>query len=223
MKNVSVLLVLLTCNLGFSQVKKELGDFDTVKVFDRISVELVQSSENKIEISGNRADEVEVLNKNGDLVVRMPLKKLLDGEEITAKLYFKTLESIDASEGSYVIGDETLQQTYIRVNAKEGAEVRLKIAVDKADLRVVTGGILKITGSATNQDIMVGTGGIIRANNLSTKQTKVTITTGGEADVRATDLVDAKVRAGGTVTIFGKPRQIIKKIRLGGSIDENQL
>lgn len=218
-----VLLVLLTSSFCFSQVSKELGDFDTVKVFDRISVELIPSKENKIEIKGTRAEEVEILNKNGDLIVRMPLRKLLEGEEITAKLYFKSIQNIDASEGSYVIGDEPLEQDFIKVNAKEGAEVRLKIAVSKADLRAVTGGILKITGSATNQDVTVGTGGVVRANEVETDQTKVTITTGGEADVRATDLVDAKVRAGGTITVYGKPKQINKKITLGGSIDEIQL
>ena len=35
-----------------------------------------------------------------------------------------------------------------------------------------------------------------------------------------TDLVDAKVRAGGNITIYGKPRQINQKIVAGGTIRE---
>jgi hypothetical protein len=34
-------------------------------------------------------------------------------------------------------------------------------------------------------------------------------------------LVDAKVRAGGTITIFGKPKQINQKTVLGGSINQS--
>lgn len=221
MKKLSIIMLLIS-SLGFCQVNKNLGEFTEINVFDRISVELVPSSENKIEIKGDRAGEVEIVNNNGKLKIRMRLKKLLDGEDISAKLYYTKLESIDASEGSYVIGDDAIKQSFIKVNAKEGSEIRLNLDVQKAELRAVTGGILQIKGSATNQDASVGTGGILRANGLETSQTTVTITTGGEADVRATELVDAKVRAGGTITVFGSPKQINKKVTLGGSINESK-
>jgi len=221
MKKLSIIMLLIS-SLGFAQVTKDLGEFSSVNVFDRISVELIKSTTNKIEIKGNRASEVEIVNKNGNLKIRMSLKKLLDGEEVTAKVYYKSLESIDASEGSYIISDDVFKQASIKVNAKEGSEIRLNLDVQKAELRAVTGGILQIKGVATNQDASVGTGGILRANDLQTYQTTVKITTGGEADVRATELVDAKVRAGGTITVFGSPKQINKKVTLGGSINESK-
>jgi len=222
MKKLSSIVLLLVSSLGFSQVTKNVGDFNSIAVFDRISVELIKSTESKIEIKGDRANEVELVNKNGNLKVRMKLKKLLDGEEVSAKVYYKSLESIDASEGSYVSSSDIFKQAFLKVNTKEGSEIRLDIDVEKATLRAVTGGILQIKGSATNQDASVGTGGILRANDLETSQTTVTITTGGEADVRATELVDAKVRAGGTITVFGSPKQINKKVTLGGSINESK-
>lgn len=221
MKKISIIMLLIS-SLSFAQVTKNLGEFNAINVFDRISVELIPSSENKIEIKGDRAGEVEIVNNNGTLKIRMSLKKLLDGEEVSAKLYYTNLESIDASEGSYIIGDDVIKQSSIKVNAKEGSEIRLNIDVEKAELRAVTGGILQIKGSATNQDASIGTGGILRANGLETSQTTVKITTGGEADVRATELVDAKVRAGGTITVFGSPKQINKKVTLGGSINESK-
>ncbi|MDR6969475.1 hypothetical protein J2X31_003506 [Flavobacterium arsenatis] len=221
MKKLTIIMLLIS-SLGFSQVTKKLGEFDAINVFDRISVELIPSSENKIEIKGDRSGEVEIVNNNGKLKIRMKLKKLLDGEEVSAKLYYTKLESIDASEGSYVIGDDVIKQSSIKVNAKEGSEIRLNIDVQKAELRAVTGGILQMKGAATNQDASIGTGGILRANGLETSQTTVKITTGGEADVRATELVDAKVRAGGTITVFGSPKQINKKVTLGGSINESK-
>ena len=41
------------------------------------------------------------------------------------------------------------------------------------------------------------------------------------SDVRASQLVEAKVRAGGIITIFGKPKQINQKTVLGGSINQS--
>ncbi len=222
MKKMSVLIVLLVSSLGFAQVNKNLGEFDKVSVFDRISVQLIPSNENRIEITGNRSQEVELVNNNGTLKIRMEFGKLLDGDDISAKLYFKQIDEIDASEGSYVICDAPIKQTVMKVNTKEGAEIRLVLDVKKVNLRAVTGGILKIKGKATNSDVSVGTGGVLQGDELQTVQTTVKITTGGEADIRASELVDAKVRAGGNITIYGSPQQIKKSTTLGGSINESK-
>ena len=40
------------------------------------------------------------------------------------------------------------------------------------------------------------------------------------AYVYASDLVNAKTRAGGEITIYGKPKQIIEKSVAGGSIEQ---
>lgn len=222
MKKIAIILVVLISNFGWSQVTKELGEFDSVSVFDRISVQLIPSNENKIEITGSRSEDVELVNKNGTLKIRMAIRKLLDGENVSAKLYFKEINEINASEGSYVISDVAMKLTAVKANAIEGSEIRLNLDVKKANLRAVTGGILKIKGKATNSDVSLGTGGVLQAMDLETVQTSVKITTGGEADVRASELVDAKVRAGGNITIFGSPKQINKSTTLGGTITESK-
>jgi len=216
-----VIVLFLIAQVSMAQVSKNLGDFDKVSVFDRINVELIKSTENKIEINGKRSADVEVVNKNGAIKIRMKFEKLLKGDDVTAKLYYTSLQSIDASEGSYIISEDVFKQPSLDITSREGAEIRLKLDVDKAKIKSVTGGIIKISGSAENQDASLGTGGILEAQNLETSQTTVVITTGGEADVRATNLVDAKVRAGGTITIFGSPKQVNKKTSLGGSIVES--
>lgn len=220
MKKSILTMLLLATTISFSQTSKILGDFDEVNVFDRINVTLIPSSENRIEVNGDRNNEVEIINNNGDLKIRMALKKLLSGETIDVKLYFKKLEAIDASEGSSVICNEILKQTAIEITAKEGAEINLKLDVLKAKVKSVTGAKIGLSGQANNQEIAIGTGGILNAKDLSTTQTTVTITTGGEATVNATDLVDAKVRAGGSIIIYGKPKQINQKTVLGGTIEE---
>ncbi|WP_022827810.1 head GIN domain-containing protein [Flavobacterium antarcticum] len=222
MKKIASILMVFVTALGFSQVTKNLGEFDSVSVFDKISVELIDSNENRIEITGSRANDVEIVNKNGTLKIRMAVKNILDGEDVSVKLYFKDINEISANEGSYVICDTPIKQTAIKVDTKEGAEVRLNLDVKKVNLRAVTGGILKIKGKATNSDVSLGTGGVLQAEDLQTVQTSIKITTGGEADIRASELVDAKVRAGGNITIYGSPQQINKSTTLGGSINESK-
>jgi hypothetical protein len=222
MKSVFNVFLLFITQFAFSQIIKETGDFNAVKVYDRINLELILSNENKIEISGNRAAAVEIVNKNGDLKVRMSADKLLKGDDVKVKLYFKKLFSVDANEGSYITSDAIFKQTAISLSTKEGAEIDIKLDVEKLKIRAVTAGKIKIEGTATNQDVSIGTGGILEAEKLETNQTTIKITTGGEAEIRASAYVDAQVRAGGSILIFGNPTQIDQKIVLGGTIEKSR-
>ena len=223
MKYCKLFILLLITQMGFSQetTTKNLGDFDAVKVFDKISLQLIPSEESKIELSGKNSSEVEIVNNNGELKVRMPIGKFLSGEDVTALLYYKNIQSIDACEGSYVSSEKAIKQISFSLNSKEGAEIKLKLDVQKLSIRATSGGIINLEGTAKNQDIIISSGGVLNAKDLQTEQTNVSINAGGTADVRASELLDAKVRAGGTITIFGKPKQINQKTVLGGSINES--
>lgn len=54
---------------------------------------------------------------------------------------------------------------------------------------------------------------------LETISTEVSVNAGGEASVRASQKVDAKVRAGGNVKIYGNPSNISESTALGGRIE----
>lgn len=220
MKKIFLFIAIGCFQAVISQVKKDVGAFDKIKVFDQITVELIASNEEKIEINGTRSSEVEVINKNGELKIRMSAKKLLDGEDIDAKVYFKKLTAIDANEGSFVGCDQPLKQTSIYVSTQEGAQVNLKLAVDKAEIKAATGGIVKLSGTAENQEVSLGAGGILEAKNLKTAQTSVNVKAGGKAEICASNLVDARVTAGGNIKIYGNPKEIKRKTTLGGTIEE---
>lgn len=212
--------LLLISSVGFSQTEKKVGDFNKVTSFDQIDVILIKGTENKVILNGSGSNEVELVNKNGELKIRMPLTKLLSGDNISATVYFKKIDAIEANEGSRIACESTIKSTTFDIKAKEGSKIKVTIETDRLTARVANGSTITISGNADNQDILVNSGGIYDAQKLITKQTVITNNAGGEADVYATDLVDAKVRAGGDITIFGKPKQINQKIIAGGSIEE---
>ena len=220
MKKFVIIVFVFLCQIASAQVTRNLGDFDQVKVFDKINVKLIAASENKIVVTGTRADELETVNKNGELKIRMPFPKLLSGEDITVKLYFKNLESIAVSEGSYVSSENDFKQTSLDLNAKSGGEIKLTIAVDKVSVKVNSGGIVSLFGTAKNQEVVITSGGILNAKELATSQTTISVAAGGKSEIHASILVDAKVRAGGSIFIYGKPKQINQEVFIGGTILE---
>ena len=82
-------------SFSFGQIERDLGDFSKITSFDRINVLLVLSDQNKILLDGDDASEVELINKNGELKVRMPISKMLNGDKITATIFFKEISKIN--------------------------------------------------------------------------------------------------------------------------------
>ena len=211
--------LLLISSLTYSQNEKKVGDFHKVTAFDQITVTLIASDENKVVLSGINSNEVEVVNRNGELKLRMPLTKLLKGNQVKAKVYYTDLDAVEANEGAQISSEAIFKGTTFDIIAKEGAKIDVRLEVSKLNIKITSGGIVNTEGTAKNQDVLVSTGGIYEGKELITEQTVISSNAGGEAFVFATELVDAKVRVGGDITVYGKPKQVNQKTIAGGHIE----
>ena len=211
-------ILLLISSLTYAQTEKKVGDFNKVTAFDQITVELIASEENKVVLSGTNSDVVEVVNKNGELKLRMPLTNLLKGNQVNVKVYYTDLTAIEANEGSQISSDSSIKAIGFDIIAKEGSKIDINLEVSNLNVKITSGGIVKTAGTAKNQDVVISAGAIYEAKELTTEQTVISINAGGEATIFATELVDAKARAGGDILIYGNPAQINKKTFAGGHI-----
>lgn len=220
MKKIYALSLLLLPLMMFSQriIDREVGNFNEIKVFDLIEVNLIQSDENKIMIKGWNVDDIKWANKNGVLKLRMQLDKKFQGEDTMIEVYYTNLDVIDGNEGAKITCNELVKKSKIELRAQEGAKIHIGMDVDYADIRAVTGGIVEASGLAKNQTVVLNTGGIFDGRDLRTANTDIKISAGGEADVFASEVVDIDVKAGGDVNVYGKPKKVYKKTFVGGRI-----
>lgn len=197
----------------------ETDKFTEIKAFDRIQVELIKSDENKVVITGEDRDEVEVVNKNGLLKIRMEVDNHMDGRDIDAKVYYtENLTLLDSNEGARITSEETFSADISRIAVQEGGKVELKVNIDELEVKSTSGGEVTLSGTAKTQEVTANAGGQVYNEALVTEQTNVTVNAGGYADVNASDKVKAKVRAGGTINIHGNPKEVEKSKTFGGKI-----
>lgn len=220
MKSISFTLIFLITLNFYAQnpLEKNVGNFSEVKVYDLIEVNLIKSNENKVVITGDDVDDVEIVNKNGILKVRMKFDKIFNGTKTFVEVHYTKLAIIDANEGAFISSNELIEQDYIVLKAQEGARIKIGLDVNNVDIKAVSGGIVETRGKANSQSININTGGIYQGKTFETKSTKVDIKAGGEADVHATQTVNAKVRAGGDIDIYGHPHTVSENKALGGRI-----
>ncbi|MFT5925586.1 MAG: hypothetical protein ACI9WL_000322 [Rubritalea sp.] len=220
MKSLLFITAILFSIISVAQnsIETIVSDFDKIKTYDLITVSLVKSSENKIIISGSDAQDVEYVQKNGILKIRMRAEKIFDGAETFVSVYYKKLISIDANEGSRVVSNGLIEQNRLEIKVQEGASVKAGLKVKNLDIRAVTGGIVQLSGEVEDQILVVNTGGIVENSRLRTYYTKVKVQAGGEVEIHATETVDINVQAGGDVIVYGHPVNVKKKTLLGGRV-----
>ncbi|WP_046755269.1 head GIN domain-containing protein [Kordia jejudonensis] len=220
MKNIITFIFCLITVAAFAQepLEKQVGDFNEVKVFDLIEINLIKSDENKVVITGADVDDVEIVNKKGKLKIRMKFDRSFDGNQTFVEVYYTNISVIDANEGAEIVANETMTVPFLRLKAQEGGKINVGLEVDNLEVRAVTGGIINTSGKAKIQEVTLNTGGIYEGEKLSTEQTKVKVSAGGEASINASVLAEAKVRAGGYIEIYGDPKTIKKDKLFGGKI-----
>ncbi|WP_426431903.1 head GIN domain-containing protein [Winogradskyella sp. HB-48] len=220
MKNYFLLLAFIAGLSVNAQgtIEKSIGEFSTVKVYDLINLKMIKSDENKVIIAGDNKEDVQVINNNGKLKIRMKLEESYDGNDTVVKLYYTSVDVIDANEGANVVVNEPIEQFEIDLKTQEGGEITAQLKSTYANFRAVTGGIINVSGSSKNQDVTIYTGGIVNGEDLKTEQSEVSVNAGGEAYIYASDYVEVRLKAGGNVYIYGNPKEIHQNKVLGGTV-----
>lgn len=204
--------------LSFGQVERAVGNFSSLKVYDRINVELIESSKNTVEISGDEDGRIEIINKNGELKIRTKTTQFLKGENVRVKVYYDNLNEIQASQGAVIISNEILKANALKLISNEGSSIILELKVNQLAVRGNSGGEFKLSGSAKSQDIVMNSGAVFNGEKIKGEQVSIAVNAGGEAKVYTTETISAKIRAGGNIKIYGNPKNRNISTLIGGKI-----
>jgi hypothetical protein len=222
-------LFLVTSAFSYSQEPQissnerviNLSTFINLKIYSGIEVKLIPSQENKVIISGEARQDVVAKIKGQTLKLRHTLEHILNPSFTYIELFHsEPLDEISLYQGTKLETDHTYQQTSIFLKVQEGSTMRFKFEGEKLTSLVSTGGQLFLSGRSTTHHSVVNSGGACEAETFITEQTKTSVTAGGLSYVNATKLIEAKVTAGGTIRIHGKPQKLVTKKAIGGQIFE---
>ena len=227
MKNYIILIFISITLPIFSQatISKNLGDYSILKVYNGIDLELINSSESKLEITGKKSEKVTVKNINNTLKIALPFSinpsnNSADGEVLVKLYYNNEIAVIDANEGATITGKKLSQET-LEVNAQERALINLVLECKHLEVRASSGGIIKLKGTTKNQDVNVDLYGIYNGYDLQVSaNTVVKSGTGAKSEISAGETLKAKVSFGGSIFYKGNPEVLKDKKVVGGIIQK---
>lgn len=196
-----------------------LENFTELQLYDRISVTLVKGEENKIEIPLEHKKDLSITENDARLRLKMCSGESVLNSTLSLKLYYtEALSIIDANKNSRIISTGLVIGTDLAVEAQDASTITLNIAYNNVSAKSTSGSEIKLSGTSTNQEVMINTGGKLFNKGLKTKNSTVIVLSGGSAEVYASEAVIAKVKAGGSITVYGNPKSVDKDDTFGGKI-----
>lgn len=219
-KILIILFTIISSHIVSAQaIVRNIRNFTVLRVFDKIPVTLISSTENKVEIDGLKKEDVKIVRKGGELIIMMDKLKLLNDDEVNVKVYYKKLKSIHACEGSTITGNNKLEVNLLNIGATEGSKITVLVGVNRIHAKLNSKGEINVSGMATHQNIKVFSGGKYDAKELASNKVAVAIISQGTAIVNSNGLVETKIKDGGDINVYGGAEVIKKDIEGGGYVN----
>ncbi len=224
MKQIFFLKLCFLSLITYAQttITKQLEDFEILKVYNGIDIELIKSDKQEIYITGEKAEKVKIKQQGNKLKIVLRFPETTADGKVKAKLYFnKDIHVIDANEGVTLTCKE-INQNHVEIKAQEGAFMNLVVNAKHLTVKSSSGGVIKLSGEAKNQTVKLDLGATYHGYNLKvTNVSKVTAGSGAKAEVHSGETLEAKVSFGGTIIYKGKPEVIEEKKVIGGTIERS--
>ncbi|MDT0690458.1 head GIN domain-containing protein [Salegentibacter sp. F188] len=218
MKQITFLLLLFSGMLSAQDIVQELENFSEVKVYNGLEVELIRGDNNRAIIGGQSKEEVTITAEDGVLKVKMKLDNIWKRDNTRIKIYYNELQKLNAFQSSSIRLKDKIEQQEFELQVQEGSLIFANVDVKDLNSKAFTGGEIEVEGETVNQVVTIRAGGKFHAGNLKSENVEIEVSAGGVGDINASNKVTAKVRAGGTVNVYGDPEVIDKQTFLGGKI-----
>jgi len=202
--------------------ERQVGPFESISVSAGLEVVLIQDSVVKVvvEADSNIQEDIKTEVSNGELKI-YPKKRISFCEAKRVIVTFKTIHAAEASSGAEIKSKMELKMPSLQLSVSSGANMDLKLSVNKLNADGSSGGNLKMAGTADLLEVEGSSGVNIKAKDLQCKSCNAGASSGANLKLFVTDKIDAQASSGGNIKVAGNPKERNIQKSSGGNVDFN--
>lgn len=192
---------------------RQVSNFNGIKVSTGIDLYITMGTTEEVKIVAHDdiIDKIITEVKGGKLHIYTKQSNNWfnwNGSNQTRKAYVtvKELVSIDASSGSDVKSENTLNGEDLKVSASSGSDVAIDIFYKNVWVDTSSGSDAKLSGKVKTLNAEASSGSDIEAKDLESKICKVSVSSGSDATVNVSDELYANASSGADVRYYGNPQ-----------------
>ncbi|MFK8058502.1 MAG: head GIN domain-containing protein [Polaribacter sp.] len=204
-----------------TEERKVSEDFTGIKVSTGIDLYISQGKNHKISVEADENLHDIIITEVKDGVLKVYSEKNIWRAK-ARKVYVTVtqLNSLRATSGSDVYGEDTIKTDEISITATSGADIRISVDAISVETSSTSGSDIKISGKSKNHASSATSGASIDAYDLESKNVIAKATSGADINIYASEKLDAKATSGGDIDFKGNPAKVNKRSSSGGGISK---
>jgi len=220
MKTLKTMLLLImiaftgvgTVLAGNETQNRNVKGFNAIKVSTGIDLYLTMGNEESVKIVADDdiIDDIKTEVKDGTLHIYMKQKNNWfnwnGSSNRKAYVSVKELVALDASSGSDVETENTLEGDELAVKASSGSDVKLSLHVKTFSIDTSSGSDAKLSGKVKYLNAEASSGSDINASDLESAFCKARASSGSDISLTVTEEIQAKASSGGDIVYSGNPK-----------------
>lgn len=221
MNNLKPLLILLAlpilsacdqsgfCIQGEGDVETrtlDLSRFEGVEVSGSTKVFISRGSNQKVEVKG-QANILDLLETDveGDVWDIEFERCISNHKAVEVYITVPQLSSANVSGSGYVELEDRFRVREFDAAVSGAGDIKGKIDADVLESRISGSGTIELSGAANRQEVKISGSGKYYAFDLRSREVTVNISGSGQAQVDASDVLDASISGSGRVRYRGNP------------------
>jgi hypothetical protein len=199
--------------------KREIGDFNGLKVSSGIDVTIRQGEEISLEVEAddNLHDVIitRVVDNTLKIYTEMNIRR---ARAKKIHLVYRDLNSIRISSAGDVTGENTLVTDELNIDLSSAGDLSLDVQAEKIDCDISSSGDARLSGSADILDASLSSAGDLYAYELITKKAEVSCSSAGDARIFATEEFKLRSSSAGSIYYKGEGQLVSSHTSSAGSI-----
>ncbi|MFV0590539.1 MAG: head GIN domain-containing protein [Draconibacterium sp.] len=219
MKTPKTLLILImlafagvgTVLAGNETQNRKVRNFNAIKVSTGIDLYISMGNEESVKIVADDdiIDDIKTEVENGTLRIYMKQNNSWFnwGGNTSRKAYVtvKELVKLDASSGSDVETEDTLEGDELNVKVSSGADVKLSLHIKKFSIDTSSGSDARLSGKVKYLDVEASSGSDINARDLESAFCSAKASSGSDISLTVTEEIHARASSGADIVYYGSP------------------
>lgn len=190
---------------------RKVSSFNAIDVSSGIDLYLTMGSSEEVKIVADEdiIDNIKTEVRNGTLHIYMKRNNWFNwGGNKTRKAYvtLKELVELNASAGSDVRSENTLEGDNLEISASSGSDVKLVVRYKNLLLDTSSGSDAELQGKVKHLKLSASSGSDIDASELESVNCRASASSGSDISLNVSDELEADASSGADITYRGNPK-----------------
>jgi len=198
---------------------RKVSDFNAIEVSNGIDVYLTMGSNERLELE-TPEDLLEhlVTEVKGEKLIIYFDRSFNWNNETKVYVQAKSIERINTSGGSDLVGENVLESRDLKLEASGGSDIKLEVQIKYLEVEVSGGADVLLSGEAERLRANTSGGSDIKAFDLIAQRADLEASGGSDIKITVEDELDARASGGADIEYKGSPQIIDTNTSSSGDI-----